>query len=143
MIDLGDWNERLAPLFADERYQKIRSFLIEEYRNHTVYPDMYDLYNCFKYTQFENLRVVILGQDPYHGEGQEIRYKEDCAEGVHPLYSIRMKLFLIHIYYSSDNSYDIHYRADNCAEHEEADCKESAAEELKGYNRFLVFLLIG
>ncbi len=70
MIDLGDWNERLAPLFADERYKKIRSFLIEEYRNHTIYPDMYDLYNCFKYTQFDNLRVVILGQDPYHNVGQ-------------------------------------------------------------------------
>jgi uracil-DNA glycosylase len=70
MIDLGDWNKRLAPLFADEKYQKIRSFLIEEYRNHTVYPDMYDLYNCFKYTQFDNLRVVILVQDPYHNVGQ-------------------------------------------------------------------------
>ena len=43
MIDLGDWNERLAPLFADERYLKIRRFLKEEYSNYTVYPDMYDL----------------------------------------------------------------------------------------------------
>ena len=70
MIDLGDWNERLAPLFSDERYLAIRRFLIEEYRNHTVYPDMYDLYNCFKYTPFEKLRVVLLGQDPYHDVGQ-------------------------------------------------------------------------
>ena len=52
MIDLGDWNERLTPLFQDERYLKIRKFLIEEYRNYVVYPDMYDLYNCFKYTPF-------------------------------------------------------------------------------------------
>ena len=43
MIDLGDWNERLAPLFADERYQKIRRFLIDEYNNYVVYPDKYDL----------------------------------------------------------------------------------------------------
>ncbi len=70
MIDLGSWNERLAPLFADERYKKIRSFLIEEYKTHTVYPDMYDLYNCFRFTPFENVKVVLLGQDPYHGEGQ-------------------------------------------------------------------------
>ncbi len=70
MIDLGDWQERLAPLFADERYKKIRQFLIEEYRNHVVYPDMYDLYNCFRFTPFAKLRVVLLGQDPYHGEGQ-------------------------------------------------------------------------
>ena len=67
MIDLGSWNERLAPLFADERYKKIRSFLIEEYKTHTVYPDMYDLYNCFRFTPFENVKVVLLGQDPYHG----------------------------------------------------------------------------
>lgn len=70
MIDLGDWNEILAPLFQDERYLKIRQFLIEEYKNHTIYPDMYDLYNCFRYTPFENVKVVLLGQDPYHNEGQ-------------------------------------------------------------------------
>ena len=70
MVDLGDWNERLAPLFADEKYKKIRQFLIEEYRNHTVYPDMYDLYNCFRFTPFSNVKAVILGQDPYHNEGQ-------------------------------------------------------------------------
>lgn len=70
MIDLGDWNERLAPLFADVRYRKIRSFLIEEYKNFVVYPDMYDLYNCFRYTPFEKLKVVLLGQDPYHNVGQ-------------------------------------------------------------------------
>ena len=70
MIELGDWNERLAPIFADERYQKIRRFLIEEYNAYTIYPDMYDLYNCFRFTQFADLKVVLLGQDPYHGEGQ-------------------------------------------------------------------------
>ena len=45
MVDLGDWNELLAPLFADERYLKIRKFLIDEYNHYTVYPDMYDLFN--------------------------------------------------------------------------------------------------
>ena len=70
MVDLGDWKEVLAPLFADEKYQKIRRFLIDEYNTHTVYPDMYDLYNCFRFTPFEKLRVVLLGQDPYHNVGQ-------------------------------------------------------------------------
>ncbi len=70
MIDLGDWNERLAPLFEDERYKKIRAFLIEEYKTRIIYPDMYDLYNCFRFTSFKNLKVVLLGQDPYHNEGQ-------------------------------------------------------------------------
>ena len=70
MIDLGSWNEPLAPLFADERYLKIREFLKKEYSSHTVYPDMYDLYNCFRFTPFEKVKVVLLGQDPYHEEGQ-------------------------------------------------------------------------
>ncbi len=62
----GGWDELLAPLFADEKYLKIREFLKQEYSNHVVYPDMYDLYNCFKYTPLNELKVVILGQDPYH-----------------------------------------------------------------------------
>ena len=82
MVDLGDWNERLAPLFSDERYLQIRKFLIEEYRNHVVYPDMYDLYNCFKYTPFEKLRVVLLGQDPYHNVGQAHGLCFSVQEGI-------------------------------------------------------------
>ena len=70
MVDLGDWNERLAPLFEDEKYKKIRAFLIDEYKNHVVYPDMYDLYNCFRYTPLNQLKVVLLGQDPYHEPNQ-------------------------------------------------------------------------
>ncbi len=70
MIDLGDWNERLAPLFADERYLKIRAFLKEEYATQTVFPDMYDIFNCFRYTPFAGVKAVLLGQDPYHNVGQ-------------------------------------------------------------------------
>ena len=57
MVDLGDWNELLAPLFKDERYQQIRKFLFDEYNNHVVYPDMYDLFNCFRYTSFAEVKV--------------------------------------------------------------------------------------
>ncbi len=82
MIDLVDWNEILSPLFNDERYLKIRKFLIDEYRNHTVYPDMYDLYNCFRYTQFKDVKVVLLGQDPYHNVGQAHGLCFSVQEGV-------------------------------------------------------------
>ena len=71
MIALGGgWDEALAPLFTDERYLKIREFLKKEYSTHVVYPDMYDLYNCFRFTPLNNVKVVILGQDPYHEPGQ-------------------------------------------------------------------------
>ena len=66
----GGWDEVLAPLFSDERYLKIREFLKKEYSTHVVYPDMYDLYNCFRFTPLENVKAVILGQDPYHEPGQ-------------------------------------------------------------------------
>ena len=71
MIKLGGgWDEALAPLFADEKYKAIREFLKKEYTYHTVYPDMYDIYNCFRYTPLANVKVVLLGQDPYHNVGQ-------------------------------------------------------------------------
>ena len=66
----GGWDGALKPLFDDERYKKIREFLIYEYSHYIVYPDMYDLYNCFRFTPLDKLKVVILGQDPYHEPGQ-------------------------------------------------------------------------
>lgn len=66
----GGWDEALAPLFADERYLKIREFLKYEYSHFVIYPDMYDLYNCFRYTPLEDVKAVILGQDPYHEPNQ-------------------------------------------------------------------------
>ncbi|MGN1372766.1 MAG: uracil-DNA glycosylase [Candidatus Coproplasma sp.] len=76
------WDEALAPLFADERYLKIREFLKKEYSTHIIYPDMYDLYNCFRYTPIEKLKVVILGQDPYHEYGQAHGLSFSVKEGV-------------------------------------------------------------
>jgi len=66
----GGWDELLAPLFKDEKYLNIREFLKSEYSNYTVYPDMYDLYNCFRYTPLSDIKAVILGQDPYHEPNQ-------------------------------------------------------------------------
>jgi uracil-DNA glycosylase len=71
MIRLGGgWDELFAPLFSDDKYIKIHNFLKQEYNCNTIYPDMFDIYNCFKFTTYENVKAVILGQDPYYGEGQ-------------------------------------------------------------------------
>lgn len=71
MITIGnDWDEKLAPLFESELYLKIREFLKKEYSTHIVYPSMYDIFNAFKYTPYSSVKAVILGQDPYHNEGQ-------------------------------------------------------------------------
>lgn len=85
MIELGGgWDEVLAPLFASDNYKNIREFLKQEYSHHVVYPDMYDIFNCFKYTPLENVKAVILGQDPYHNEGQAHGLCFSVKDGVPP-----------------------------------------------------------
>jgi uracil-DNA glycosylase len=66
----NDWQPRLGQEFEEPYYKKLRSFLKEEYRTKTVYPDMYEIYSALHLTSFSDTRVVILGQDPYHGPGQ-------------------------------------------------------------------------
>jgi len=71
MVHIGnDWDEILAGEFEKEYYQRLRRFLAAEYRTKTIYPSMYDIFNALKFTAFRDVRAVILGQDPYHGEGQ-------------------------------------------------------------------------
>ena len=53
-----------------------------EYTHHVVYPDMYDIYNCFKLTPLAQVKAVILGQDPYHNEGQAHGLCFSVQEGV-------------------------------------------------------------
>ena len=64
----------LFPYALHGRYEvihmKIRMFLKNEYSQRTIYPSMYDIFNALKYTSYENTKVVILGQDPYHEVGQ-------------------------------------------------------------------------
>ena len=67
MINIGNsWDSILADEFNKDYYLKLREFLKEEYRTQTVYPDMHDIFNAFKYTDYNDVKVVILGQDPYH-----------------------------------------------------------------------------
>ena len=85
MIQLGGgWDAALAPLFESENYKKIRAFLKEEYSRHIVYPDMYDIFNCFKYTPFDEVKAVLLGQDPYHNAGQAHGLCFSVQDGIEP-----------------------------------------------------------
>ena len=71
MVNIGnDWDNYLKKEFESEYYLKIRGFLKQEYSKKTVYPDMYDIFNALKYTSYSDCKIVLLGQDPYHGEGQ-------------------------------------------------------------------------
>jgi uracil-DNA glycosylase len=66
----NDWQELLEDEFQKDYYLKLRQFLISEYRTKAVYPDMHDIFNALHYTEYKNVKVVILGQDPYHGPNQ-------------------------------------------------------------------------
>ena len=71
MVHIGnDWDELLKDEFQKDYYLKLREFLKTEYFSRTIYPPMNDIFNALKYTSYQNSRVVILGQDPYHGYGQ-------------------------------------------------------------------------
>jgi uracil-DNA glycosylase len=71
MVRLGnDWDELLQDEFRKDYYLKLREFLKEEYRTKTIYPDKYDIFNALRLCAHRDVKVVILGQDPYHGAGQ-------------------------------------------------------------------------
>ena len=71
MVNLGnDWDELLESEFQKDYYLQIRQFLKSEYSTRVIYPSMHDIFNALKYTSFKDTKVVIIGQDPYHGVGQ-------------------------------------------------------------------------
>ncbi|MGI6176971.1 MAG: uracil-DNA glycosylase [Eubacterium sp.] len=71
MVDFhNSWNELLKDEFEKEYYQRLRAFLSSEYANHTVYPPKENIFAALKTVPREDTKVVILGQDPYHEEGQ-------------------------------------------------------------------------
>ena len=66
----NDWQNLLEDEFEKDYYLKLRKFLIDEYNSKTIYPNMYDIFNALHYTEYKDVKVVILGQDPYHGPNQ-------------------------------------------------------------------------
>lgn len=71
MVNIGNsWDEKLKGEFDKPYYIKLRQFLISEYKTRNVFPDMNNIFNALKFTSYEDVKVVILGQDPYHGAGQ-------------------------------------------------------------------------
>ena len=80
----NDWQELLADEFGKDYYQKLRQFLITEYRTKTVYPNMYNIFNALHYTAYREVKVVILGQDPYHGPDQAHGLSFSVQPGVAP-----------------------------------------------------------
>ena len=64
------WNDILKDQFEQDYYKELRKFLVNEYKTKKIYPGMYDIFNALHYTDYDKVKVVILGQDPYHGPNQ-------------------------------------------------------------------------
>ena len=85
MVQIGnEWDALLADEFDSDYYKRLRGFLKDEYSSHTVYPPMWDIFNALRLTSYSDVKVVILGQDPYHGEGQAHGLCFSVKEGVPP-----------------------------------------------------------
>ena len=85
MVNLGnDWDNILKDEWEKPYYQKLRAFLKSEYQTKTVYPNMNDIFNALKMCTFGDTKVVIIGQDPYHGPGQAHGLCFSVKEGVTP-----------------------------------------------------------
>lgn len=63
----NDWQEQLQESFEQPYYQQLRTFLKQEYAQQTIHPAMDHIYEALKLTPYHDVKVVILGQDPYHG----------------------------------------------------------------------------
>ncbi len=73
MVNLGNnWDKILKSEFEKDYYFRLREFLKEEYlgKKHRIFPEMNNIFNALKYTDYDDVKAVIIGQDPYHGYGQ-------------------------------------------------------------------------
>ena len=77
-----EWDKVLEQEFCNENYLKLREFLKEEYSTKIIYPSMFDIFNSMKMTAFKDVKVVLLGQDPYHNQGQAMGLSFSVPDGV-------------------------------------------------------------
>lgn len=90
MVHLGnDWDDILADEWGKPYYQNLREILKREYATQRIYPPMHDIFNALRYTSFADTKVVIIGQDPYHGAGQAHGLCFSVKEGVMPPPSLK------------------------------------------------------
>ena len=66
----NDWWPLLEEEFKKNYYQELREFIKQEYSQHVIHPNQDDIFNALKFTSYKKVKVVILGQDPYHGPDQ-------------------------------------------------------------------------
>lgn len=95
----NNWDLLLKSEFEKPYYSELRKFLASEYKTYKIYPPMNDIFNSLKYTDYRDVRVVILGQDPYHQPGQAHGLCFSVKKGVPPPPSLQNIYKEIHAEY--------------------------------------------
>lgn len=95
----NSWDILLKNEFEKPYYLNLRKFLVNEYKTQTVYPNMNDIFNALKYTDYQGVKVVILGQDPYHQPNQAHGLCFSVKKGVNPPPSLQNIYKEIHAEY--------------------------------------------
>lgn len=103
----NSWDDLLKDQFNSEYYLKLRNFLKYEYSHYRIYPNAKDIFTALKLTDYNDVKAVILGQDPYHGFNQAHGLAFSVKEGVKPPPS------LINIYKEQQNDLNIVQPKDN------------------------------
>lgn len=78
------WKKLLEEEFRSDYFAELKEFLVTERENHPVYPPGSQIFNAFKFTPFNEVQVVIIGQDPYHGKGQAHGLCFSVSNGIKP-----------------------------------------------------------
>lgn len=85
----ASWLAVLQPEFDKDYMKTLKAFLVEEQKSHTVYPPNSEIFSAFDHTPFDKVRVVILGQDPYHGPGEAHGLSFSVKKGIRVPPSLR------------------------------------------------------
>ena len=83
------WDELLKDEYNKPYFKKLEDDIRYEYKIHTVYPKASDVFNAFRYTSYDDIKVVIIGQDPYHGENEAMGLSFSVRRGVRTPPSLR------------------------------------------------------
>ena len=95
----NSWDVLLKDEFQKPYYLNLRKFLVQEYKTQTIYPNMNNIFNALKYTDYKDVKVVILGQDPYHQPNQAHGLCFSVLKGVNPPPSLQNMYKEIHAEY--------------------------------------------
>ena len=78
----NDWDKELEVIWNSPNFQKVYNHVLSLYDKETIYPSKEDIFRALKLTPYNKVKVVIMGQDPYHGEGEAMGLSFSVHKGI-------------------------------------------------------------